>query len=224
MAVRVDPIASYRIPKPSGGTRVMARLTAHDAARWESAAASAAPAIEARLGPAILGNRVRPGSGTLRLRPLDASLTAARRAAARLARDSSVVIRTDVASFYPSITPTVLADGLRETTGPADARLAAGMVEGWGSEGYTGLPIGPDGSAVLANAILAPVDRALAGVPFLRWVDDYLVAVLSERQAEEVLERLDLALDRLGLRRSLPKTRRLEGGRSLPWPGTLSGP
>jgi hypothetical protein len=59
----------------------------------------------------------------------------------------------------------------------------------------------------MANAVLAPVDAALDGFRFLRWVDDYLVAASSEREAEEALERMDHALAGLGLLRSEPKTR-----------------
>jgi hypothetical protein len=66
------------------------------------------------------------------------------------------------------------------------------------------------------------VDRALANVDFLRWVDDYLVAAPSERAAAEILERLDEALAGLGLRRAMAKTRILQGGRSITWPGGAS--
>jgi hypothetical protein len=95
-------------------------------------------------------------------------------------------------------------------------------VEGWGGEGYAGLPIGPPGSAVLANAVLAPVDRALADVPYLRWVDDYLIGAESERTAVEILERIDDQLERLDLQRSAAKTSVFVGGQELTWPGRAS--
>src|SRR3712207_9203680 len=47
--------------------------------------------------------------------------------------------------------------------------------------------------SVLANAVLAGVDEALAGVghPHLRWVDDVVVAIPSVSAAAEVLEVID---------------------------------
>jgi hypothetical protein len=144
----------------------------------------------------------------------------ARRAAAALARGSGAVVRTDVRAFYPSVTPSVTFRALVNLD--VDRRLAAGvatMLEGWGSEGYAGLPIGPPGSAVIANAILAPVDAAPKS-PYLRWVDDYLVGVERERDVPTVLDRLDSALEDVGLERSVPKTAILPGGIGLPWPGT----
>ena len=58
----------------------------------------------------------------------------------------------------------------------------------------------------MANAVLAPVDRTLHPFPFLRWVDDYLVAVPEERAVPEVLDRFDGALAGRGLARSVVKT------------------
>ncbi|MGH2547284.1 MAG: RNA-directed DNA polymerase, partial [Actinomycetota bacterium] len=100
---------------------------------------------------------------------------------------------------------------------------AADMLDGWGSEGSPGLPVGPAGSAVMANAVLASADAGLSPHPFLRWVDDYLVGVTSERAAVEVLDRLHEALDRLGLRLARSKTALLEAGPTVRWLGTSPG-
>jgi hypothetical protein len=94
------------------------------------------------------------------------------------------------------------------------------MLDGWGSEGYAGLPIGPPGSAVIGNAILSPLDAELRSLPFLRWVDDYLIAVTRGRDVNLVLERMDECLARMGLERSALKTEVLAGGACLRWPGT----
>ena len=50
--------------------------------------------------------------------------------------------------------------------------------------GTPGLPIGPEPSAVLANAVLATADAAAthAGVRLLRWVDD-VVLVGTDRSS-----------------------------------------
>lgn len=130
------------------------------------------------------------------------------------------MLRTDVRAFYASVTPSVAFRSLIDLD--VDARTAsraATMLDGWGSEGYAGLPIGPPGSAVIANAILAPLDEGLGSSPFLRWVDDYLIAV-RKRDVSHLLERMDECLARVGLERSLPKTDVLSGGTSLSWPGS----
>jgi hypothetical protein len=105
---------------------------------------------------------------------------------------------------------------------PAHAREAAEMVRGWEDRGHAGLPIGPAASAAIADAVLIPVDEALAGRPFLRWVDDYLVGVSSEEDAERTASRIDERLAMLGLVRSDAKTGFLPRGALGAWPGSLS--
>jgi hypothetical protein len=194
----------------------MASLSARDGARWHHVADVVAGIVEPKLSASVLANRAAAPSSWWRPRPLGPSLAAARRRAYRL--PGPVILRTDVAAFYPSIRPTALFEALRGLDVPADvAGSAADLVDGWGSEGYDGLPIGPPGSAVMANAVLASVDVALDPHPFLRWVDDYLISVPSIGAADEALERLEDALARAGLRLSPPKTALLEAGPPMRW-------
>ena len=196
----------------------MALLTERDSRAWQALAAAISNRVEPRLAPGVLANRSLLESSERRY--FASQLRNARRAAATLARESGAVVRTDVRAFYPSVTPHVAFRALVALNVEAPvASRAAEMLEGWGSEGYAGLPIGPPGSAVVANAILAPVDAALK-TPHLRWVDDYLVGVEPERDVPAVLDRLDSALEDVGLERSVPKTAILPGGIGLPWPGT----
>lgn len=65
--------------------------------------------------------------------------------------------------------------------------------------------------------MLGSVDDSLEPRPFLRWVDDYLVGVCSERDALEVTSILDEALGALGLARSEPKTGLIEAARRIRW-------
>ena len=69
-----------------------------------------------------------------------------------------------------------------------------------------GLPVGPEPSAVVANAVLTPVDRALsdAGIRHLRWVDDLVLAAEDPGAALEVLRG---SLATVGLRLNERKTR-----------------
>ena len=176
-----------------------------------------APLVERALAPAVQANRATGGGAGWALEPVAPALRRARQASGSLVGEL-LALRTDVKAFYASVSPTVLATALGWAgAGRGDSREAATLLEGWGSEGYPGLPIGPPGSAVLANAVLDPVDRSLGGMRFLRWVDDYLVAVPSERAAREAQERIEEALDALGLEANRSKT---EIG---PWRGVWPG-
>lgn len=200
MASRVDPIRCSVLVRPSGGARTVARLSARDEAAWSALANRVAPLIEARLPTGVVADRaVRAGNGW-RPAPVRPALRRARRAAAALARRGPVVA-TDVEAFFASVTPEALASGLLGAgAAREDAAAAASMLEGWAEHGHRGLPVGPAGSSILANAVLLPVDLSIRGAPFLRWVDDYLLP------AEHALERFDEALAAVGLRRSERKT------------------
>jgi hypothetical protein len=201
----------------------MAILSARDAERWHALAHQAAEVLEPRLGDREHGNRAILDRGGWRLRELRPSLRMARGAARRLAAHSPLMIRTDVASFYPSVTPAILARSLRRVRAePIDADLAADLLDRWGSDGYAGLPIGPPASAVLANAVLREVDLALGRLPFLRWVDDYLIGCRTEAETRLALELLDDSLAGIGLRRSEAKTQVEDGGHGIRWPGGAS--
>ncbi len=221
---RVDPIRASEIPKRGGGARRMAELSGRDARLWHDLAGRVARVLEPCLDPRVLASRAGLTNGGWRPAPLGPALRTAREAAVRLARRGTL-LRTDVEAFYPSVAPSVLHGALLGIgADPEDARLAADLLEGWGSEGYAGLPVGPPGSAVLAAAVLRPVDGALGGLPFLRWVDDYLVRPRSDRDLVRVLDLLDEALGALGLTRSDRKTGILEGTPRLRWPAEGSGP
>jgi hypothetical protein len=185
----------------------MARLSDRDARRWHALAGRIVPEVERSLPGNVLANRAFGGAAGWVLEPVGPALRRARHAGEALA-GAPVLLHTDVSAFYASVSPAVVVSTLRALgVEPGAARTAAEMLEGWGADGYPGLPIGPPGSAVVANAVLAPVDAALDRYRSLRWVDDYLVAVSSDRDAEEALERIDHALAGLGLVRSEPKTR-----------------
>jgi hypothetical protein len=71
-----------------------------------------------------------------------------------------------------------------------------------------GLPIGPEPSAVLANAVLAEMDGAIrrAGARHLRWVDDVFLWG-TRADVRRALGALDDALSRAGLALHPEKTR-----------------
>ena len=194
----------------------MARLSQRDARTWHRLAARIEEAIDPRLSPRVLANRGVLRTGPSPVGPL---LRRARSAARGLGASYAGVLRTDVRSFYASVTPSVAFRCLVDLdVEPQVASRTADMLDGWGSEGYAGLPIGPPGSAVIANAVLASVDAELDS--FIRWVDDYVITLRNERDLPRILERLDETLARIGLERSEPKTEVEGRGSSLVWPGT----
>ncbi|HEX6262146.1 MAG TPA: RNA-directed DNA polymerase [Actinomycetota bacterium] len=202
MAIRVDP---PRVEARASG-RTICRLSPRDEARWRALADRAAPLIEARLPDGVVADRAVRQRHGWRLAPMRPALRRARRAAASLAREGAVVA-TDVEAFFPSVTPETLERALLAVgAARGDAAAAASMLGGWAEQGRAGLPVGPAASSILANAVLLPVDLAVAPVRFLRWVDDYLLP------AEYPLERFDEALAVVGLRRSERKTVRGIGG------------
>jgi hypothetical protein len=199
------------IPKP-GGVRVLARLEPGLARSYTSAVAAVTPAIEGALASGVIANRawiVSEVPPRLVLRPLRRERDVLRRALRPMA-DGSLVLRTDVAECYRSTSPRAVRDALaRCGAAPVAARRCARVLEELTDEGVEGLPIGPPASAVLANAVLAAGDAALAsrGVGFVRWVDDWWIAVGSAVHAAEVLAGLAGALAPAGLRLSDAKTR-----------------
>ncbi|HET6770732.1 MAG TPA: RNA-directed DNA polymerase [Actinomycetota bacterium] len=220
---RPDPIRSFSVPKPGGGGwRRFAILSERDDRRWEALAGAVAGVLEPHLDPRVAANRAVVSWRGWRLEPTGVALRRARALAPR----SGLLLHTDVEDFYASITPSVLTRTLALVgASQQSTRLAGDMIDGWSDHGYPGLPIGPVGSAVLANAVLVGVDRALRSLRFVRWVDDYVIGVPSEGAAGGILERMDDCLAGLGLRRSARKTRILEGHDGIAWlRGKLSAP
>lgn len=212
--VRPDPIRSFLSPKPRGGWRTFAILSDRDQRTWNYLAGRVASILEPRLDPRVAANRTVVAAAVWGLEDLGTAMGRARAIAPR----SGLLLRTDVEEFYPSIAPEVLVRALAEVGVPRqESRLAGQLIDGWSESGYRGLPIGPVGSAVLANAVLASVDAAMGSLHFVRWVDDYLFAVPSEGAITRILDRLDVSLERLHLRRSVPKTELLDRTGDIPW-------
>jgi hypothetical protein len=128
--------------------------------------------IERSLGPEVLASRARGPAGGWRLAPWgparEAWLATLRRAA-DAAPGGTAFALADVRDCYASIT----ADTIAALLGP-EAAHAVALLRRFAEGGVRGLPIGPDPSAVLANAALARLDLAVraAGVRHVRWVDD----------------------------------------------------
>jgi hypothetical protein len=111
----------------------------------------------------------------------------------------------DVRDCYGSISPDTLAALL----GP-EAAHAVAFLRRLHDQGVRGLPIGPEPSAILANAVLSEADRAIrgTGARHLRWVDD-LVLWGRRTDVRHALGALHGVAVRMGLELHETKTRLL---------------
>jgi Reverse transcriptase (RNA-dependent DNA polymerase) len=213
-ALRRPPRAEV-IPKSGGGTRRLIRLDAADADTYRRLVARVAPAIERSLGPRVIANRV--SGPPLRLEDWRAAHHRWRRA---VGCGMGLRLRLDVADCFASIRPGIVTAALASLGAEGDAlsRFLHELAE----HGVAGLPVGPEPSAVLANAVLHRLDVAIAstGAPHVRWVDDVIVVADGRREARRVLDAARRALEEIGLHPNAEKTlvedrRRVCGAPSL---------
>ena len=220
-AVLRSPPRAELVPRPGGGRRRLTALGPADAATYRMLVARVASAVERSLGPAVVANRVVSPPPPLDGRRLDDRwLEDWRIARGRWDRalappGRGLRLHLDVADCYGSIRPEVVAETLGLLVSAPDRRLIRLLHEL--AEHAAGLPVGPEASAVLANAVLGRLDLAIAdaGVPHVRWVDDLVIAVRSRRHATRMVDEARRGLGSLGLRVQDAKTR-VTDARAIP--------
>jgi hypothetical protein len=195
----------------AGGVRLLTLLGPAAREEYLALVAPVAPAIESALSDRVVAHRVarcEADPPRLRLR----ALRIERRAFALRLRDlsagASTIAIADVRRCYASISPSTVERVLGEL-GVGSAREVGAFLSRLERAGGRGLPVGPEASAVLANAVLARADEALraAGVAHLRWVDDVVIAAAGPRDAGRAIAVLAEAVGGLGLRLNERKTR-----------------
>jgi hypothetical protein len=213
--VHLEPVA-----KAGGGTRLIATLGSPDARAYDRAVSVVVARVEASLSGSVLAERVR-GRGTVAWTELEPWRPARRRfhrAVATLGADPhTALLLTDVLDCYGSISPSIVERSLGAAgCDRLDVRRIVGMLDRFHGAGIRGLPVGPRGSAVLANGVLSGVDRAIhaRGIRHLRWVDDVVLAA-PERILPEAIDVVASVLDELGLRPNEAKTRMMPNGGNL---------
>jgi hypothetical protein len=172
--------------------------------------------IEAVLGAEVVANRAVAGLSpiALRLRPWGPAREGFLRSGHRLSLEAGSFVAADVHRCYPSIGPDLVGRTLRRMgCAMSDVLGVTALLEAFHEAGTPGLPIGPDPSAVLANAVLAGADEVLrgTGVRHLRWVDDFWIFAARRRDAVEAVESLGGWLEERGLALAPEKTRMLDG-------------
>lgn len=155
---------------------------------------------DSHLSPGVLAYRYSPAVGIEHYR---AALARRVEMEAELRQTARFVARVDVASFFPSVTLRVIeatyaldaaAPSLHQMLRQLQYRL-----------GYV-LPEGYAASRALSNFCLRPVDGALNGRPFTRWVDDFRIFAPTECSAWKAVDAVRGAVVRLGLQVSDAKT------------------
>lgn len=202
-------VRSVPIPKLGGGTRWLTVLDPAGRAEYRAAVRPLAGLIERSLGPEALAIRASSGGEPWTLAPWGPARAAwrrrVRRAIRRATRGTTFAV-ADVRDCYGSISPETLA----ELLGP-EAAHAIAVLRRFREGGVRGLPIGPEPSAILANAVLSRLDDAIrsGGVAHLRWVDD-VVLWGPTADVRAAMRSLPAAAAALGLDLHRDKTRILE--------------
>jgi hypothetical protein len=221
------PVRSMLVPKPGGGSRRLVRLSRDDDVRFRGLVEPFATPVDRSLRPSVIAGRLMPGTGRAALAPWRPAHRRWRRLLDRTLAERRVVVATDVAECYGSISPEAVGRALERVGASGEpVRRLVGWLHALEPFGVTGLPIGPEPSAILANAVLSAGDRALAatGVRWLRWVDDWVIVAESRSEAERALAGLAAALERDGLLLHEVKTHRWSDGRDvLREPGLARG-
>ncbi len=222
-ALRFDgptEIGTIEIAKAGGGIRTLTVLGPRDLRRYEAAVAAVVPAVERSLGEVAIANRARPVAAGLRLEPWSRARDRYRRkVAAAVTGPFRVAFVGDVRDCYGSITHGEVARALRCIGAHEDdVEAVVETLRGFEERGVRGLPVGPPPSAVLANAVLAPVDRAVAGAvdgPVLRWVDDVVACATARQSVRRAAAIFERSLAELGLAPHEGKSSTIDEPRAL---------
>jgi hypothetical protein len=213
------PARSEPLRRPDGRLRWIARLDPREEAAFARAVARIAPALERGLGDEVLANRIlgRGRHATVELEPWRrARRTWSAEVTRALAeRGARYAVVTDVRDCYGSISPRT-ADRALGNLGACPDEVSP-FLRRFRDDGIRGLPIGPAASAVIANAVLLPLDAALrdTGVHHLRWVDDVIAFVPDRRMATRVIDAAERSLAVSGLSLNPMKTASFEREEAL---------
>jgi hypothetical protein len=182
------------VPKPGGGFRVVTQLDPIDAIIYAAIAYEAAPGIENNRVPR---DRAIACSYRLDLNPkgqLFASETGwpdFHVHSKHLADKGfySHVLLADIADFYNQIYSHRVQSALEAANAsPARANNVERFLLSLTAKQSRGVPVGPSGSILLAEAVLTDVDNFLLrlGAPFTRFVDDFRIFCTSKREAVRI--------------------------------------
>ncbi|HEX6580392.1 MAG TPA: RNA-directed DNA polymerase [Actinomycetota bacterium] len=199
---------SIPISKPGGGTRWLTVLDPADDAAYRASVGPLVGRIERSLGPEVVAVRAKRDDAGWTLAPWEAARVTWRSSIRRAILDTpgATFALADVRDCYASIS----LETITVLLGP-EAAQAVALLHRFREGGVPGLPVGPEPSAVLANAALSHLDRAIrsAGARHLRWVDD-VVLWGSADEVRTAMAAMRTAGEAIGLALNRDKTRVFE--------------
>jgi len=207
----VAPVVPLNVPKGLVGRRPAVILHPLDRLTYQVLVDARVEALHAHLSTRVFGYRMDPRrSGPRQYVDKDAASRAWRLRQESWGKEG-YSCRTDIASFFASVSLEKIDELLAGTDGYAGNSRLLSLLRGWRGRGHRGaLPQRCLPSFVLANALLIQADKALDAIPDLRWVrfvDDYALHGPKLETILQGLRALEDTLGDLGLRLSAAKTR-----------------
>lgn len=208
------PVTRFTLPKTgSKGLRIITSLDIYDELALRVLTGRVVPAIENAINrESVLSYQLGAGPPAWWTKDHREPIAERRRKGlAYLNDDHCAGLGTmDITDYYRSVDPVRLNDVLARMRAPiGGVEALTGYLSAITSNGGPGgLPIGFEGSGVLANAFLHPMDQIVQSRgPFTRYTDDVWCFLRSKQQWEEVVPAVEAELDLLGLALNESKTR-----------------
>ncbi|WP_181197655.1 GmrSD restriction endonuclease domain-containing protein [Enhygromyxa salina] len=207
---RVAPAIPLNVPKGLVGRRPAVVLHPLDRLTYQVLVDARAKTLHARLSTHVFGYHMDSRLRGPRQYVDKVSASRAWRTRQEGWGTEGYSCRTDIASFFASVSLEQIDELLASTDGYAGNSRLLSLLRGWRGRSSRGaLPQRCLPSFVLANALLITADKTLDAIPNLqwaRWVDDYALYGPELETILEGLRALEDALGELGLRLSAAKT------------------
>jgi len=122
--------------------------------------------------------------------------------------DDSVIVQTDISSFYERVSHHHVENMLESMVGEQCAAQVSALLSRFSAGRSFALPVGGQFSRVIAEAFMIPVDQALdrKGVNWFRYVDDFVLVAPDIQTAHQQLAYLSKQLAEYGLSLNRTKT------------------
>ena len=211
--VSIGSLCNIAVPKSRYTFRTVSHMSLVDTLKYTALVFSIGRCIEkSRLPKAIVfSNRF----DAVRLKLDRSNYDLFRQESKRLSECGKyrVKVITDIANFYDRLNLHKLENLLQEIG--CDTKTVSKinrLLIQWSQQQSFGIPVGSDGSRLLAEAMLINADRELSEhrIKFIRYVDDYRIFCSSQERAYEAMQLLDRALRREGLFLNSGKTRLID--------------